>query len=227
MLSGKTLKLWQFYEDKHYKEDAIVIGNGPSLKDVPLEFLMSKETLGSNGIYLLDDFLPNYYACGDKGILEREREILEEWLPHTTSFVRVPYTDWYPTAIGYIRRGNGFSIAPPEGICTGGTATHSLLQIAFWMGFQRVFMVGMDHDTLYNPVDDQHHFHENYPYYSDIHNAKAESGHWRDAMLKLANHSFYVARSVFEGNGRQIINLTPGTMLSSQIIPHGNLKDYV
>ena len=226
MLSGKTPNPWPSLENKHVGEDIIVMGTGPSLRDVPLEFLQSRLTFGSNGVYLLDDFTPTYYACGDKGILERERTTLELWLPGTVGFVRFPYTDWYPSTISYTRRGNGFSITPEEGICTGGTATHAVLQIAYWMGFARVLMVGMDHDTLYNPVDEQEHFHSEYPYYPEIHNAKAVSERWRDDMLKLANHSFYLARTVFEDRGGEIINLTPGTMLSDHIIEHGDLDDF-
>ena len=49
-------------KNSHEGETCIVIGNGISLKDVPLEFLKSHPSLGCNRIFMLEDFIPTYYS---------------------------------------------------------------------------------------------------------------------------------------------------------------------
>ena len=56
--------------NRHKGDTALVIGNGPSLNDVPLEFLTRYKSFGTNRIYLLDGFTPTYYVAVDPVAIE-------------------------------------------------------------------------------------------------------------------------------------------------------------
>ena len=53
---------WRDLADKHRGETCLIIGNGPSLNDVPLEFLHKYPSFGTNRIYLKEGFTPTYYC---------------------------------------------------------------------------------------------------------------------------------------------------------------------
>ena len=50
------------FADTHSGEVCVVVGNGPSLRGVPVEFLKKHKTFGTNRIYLLPGFTATYYT---------------------------------------------------------------------------------------------------------------------------------------------------------------------
>ena len=60
--------------DKHKGETCVVIANGPSLADVPNEFLEPYITFGVNKIWL-KEFSPTYYVTTDNWMNPYIREM--------------------------------------------------------------------------------------------------------------------------------------------------------
>ena len=58
-------------KNRHKGETALVIGNGPSLSDMPLGFLTMYHSFGTNRIYLLDGFMPDYYVAVNNLVIEQ------------------------------------------------------------------------------------------------------------------------------------------------------------
>lgn len=202
-------------QDKHLGETCVVIGNGPSLKDTDLPALAKKfPTFGSNKIFLYP-FIPTYYAvCDHLMMFSCIKQIQEDsfnpdamWLPRTFP---VPGANLVNYAIKA-----GFSRDPSYEIVIGGTVTYVLLQLAFYMGFNRVLLVGVDHSypgagagtpgaKFIQQGEDQDHFHPDYFEAGMIYNRPELEG---------TEVSYHIAKNVYEGEGRKILNASVNTNL--------------
>ena len=94
-----------------------------------------------------------------------------------------------------------------QGFFEGYTVTFAALQIAFFMGFSEVVIVGMDHRYEYQGLPNQpsllvgndvNHFNSNY-----------FSGHvWDNPDLSNSERFYAMARDAYEADGRKIIDCT-------------------
>ena len=93
----------------------------------------------------------------------------------------------------------------------GGTVTFVTLQIAFYMGFKQVVLVGLDHNYVEKGVPsetelrtddrDQSHFHPQY---------FPKGSKWQLPDLLRSEIDYELARRAFEQDGRQILDATIG-----------------
>ncbi len=190
-------------------ETCIVMGNGPSLKTVPLKFLRKHPTFGANKVYLLDGFTPNYYVCVNPLVLEQNRAEIEA-LP-CPKFIRggLNFSGYQLHSVGFPM----FSYVPWKWIYEGYTVTFVSLQLAFFMGFETILLVGVDHRFTFsgNPNeqshmagDDPNHFSPDYFKGQD----------WHNPDLERSEHAYRLALKAFTDDKRKIINLTKGTALN-------------
>ena len=129
---------------KHKGEACVIIGNGPSLQDVPKEWLDKHITFGSNKIYGLP-YVPDYYCIIDEAMLHNCLPTLKEgWRPKKQMFLRAEacIEDNFPI---YPIVHNGFSRNISNFVVMGGTVTYAMMQIANWLGFDQMYLVGVDH----------------------------------------------------------------------------------
>ena len=205
-----SIPAWSDLKEKHRGETCLVIGNGPSLKDVPRELLERYPSFGANRIYILP-FIPAYYVCTNPYILEQWK-IQIELLP-CVKFIRDEYADVVGGLHLKMTDEKIFSIDPNEKIHGGFTVTYASLQLAHYMGFDTVLLVGVDHRYSYHgspnePVFqdglDQNHFENNY---------FPDGCTWQNPDLKQSETAYQRAREVYDNTGRKIINLGPDSAL--------------
>lgn len=203
------------FKDIHVGEDCFIIGNGPSLKNMNLNLLDGYNTFVLNKAHLLKDlydFRFSYHVCVDDIILEQIHEIIESGRLECPSFIshlhlKSPlknephinrlYTD---AAWSFYR-----DISLP--ICIGYTVTYVAMQIAYYMGFKRIFLIGVDHNwaianepNSINKLEnnDINHFHPDY--------FKGQNWHSPD---KDGNEASYaLAKHFFHSDGRDIFDAT-------------------
>ena len=211
-------------KNRHKGETALVIGNGPTLSDVALEFLNSYPSFGTNRIYLLDGFTPDYYVVVNNLVIQQFNRDIKE-IP-TTKFIKAHYTkhlltDGIPLNSSAIP---AFSRSPLQWVYEGHTVTYVCLQLAYYMGFDTVLLVGVDHryefegapnEMVYAEGDDVNHFS---PHYFD------DGRRWNNPDLPMTERAYKMAKTVFDMEGRKIINLTPKSALD--IFERGDIKDY-
>ncbi len=192
----------------HSGGSCIIIGNGPSLKDVPDAFLESAPTLGSNRVYL--KYVPNYYACVNPLVIHQYRNEIKACHSHA-KFISEGFGFESDYELHSVQTPM-FSFCPYKWIHEGYTVTFVLLQLAFWMGFTSVVMVGIDHRYEYEGApnqekvmkgDDPNHFDPNY----------FKGATWNNPDLERSRRAYKMANDVYEANGRHIVNLTPNTGL--------------
>ena len=200
---------WDELEGKHAGEVGLVIGNGPSLREVPLAFLKSFPSFGTNKIYLLEGFTPTYYCAVNPLVIDQSVKQIES-MNSRAKFIRSGKAIKGALALG--PDVGGFSKNPARSIGEGFTVTYVCLQLAYFMGFQTVLLVGVDHNFTYSGQPNQentligkdvNHFDPNY----------FSGQRWNNPDLKNSELFYQVAKQVYENAGRRIINLTHGTKL--------------
>ena len=102
---------------------------------------------------------------------------------------------------------------PRAGLYEGHTVSFVALQLAYWMGFSTILLVGVDHRYTHegNPNqeliaqgEDPNHFDPRY--FSD-------GNKWHAPDLVRSAEAYQMARTAFEADSRRIINLTPNSAL--------------
>lgn len=197
----------------------LVVGNGPSLAQIPNEFLEQYVTFGSNRCYL--KFTPDYYAWIDTLWIDPYINDIKKLNCH--KFLADCVANRVKGAVPlHTKLDVAFSFEPLKWIYQGHTVTFVLLELAYYYGFRRVGLIGVDH---YYEVDgepgtkqtgkDINHFTKDY--YSE------DDTWWRPDLSKV-EHSYRMAKSVFEEAGGEIINITPTTALD--IFPKEDWRDW-
>jgi hypothetical protein len=140
------------YKNKHVGERCFIIGNGPSLKKMDLSPLKNEITFGLNRIYLLFPemgFSTTYYVTINPNVVEQfasEIEALpmpkfigwqkDQHLRLTGDMIFLP-----PSPVGL-----GFTTQLARAMPQGWTVTYTAMQIAHYMGFKNVYLIGVDHN---------------------------------------------------------------------------------
>ncbi|MBW4464198.1 MAG: tetratricopeptide repeat protein [Pegethrix bostrychoides GSE-TBD4-15B] len=205
----------QAFKDKHRGERCVIIGNGPSLNKMDLSFLKREISIGMNKIYLGFEKLgciPNYYASVNRLVLEQSsQEILN--IP-STKFVSNKGAHYLPDREDllfiqtYPYDGDFFSTDPANGLKEGNTVTYFAMQLAYYMGFETVVLIGVDHyfatkgkphKEVTSQGDDPNHFHPGY---------FGKGVKWHLPDLEGSEQFYRIANAYFKADGRQIIDAT-------------------
>lgn len=204
----------------------IIAGNGKSLNNVPLEFLYRYPSFGTNRIYLLKDFMPDFYVCINKNVVEQFYEDIEKRLAMSVKFIRKSHAHLINNSLPLNSSlESNFSMNPDKWINEGYTVTYVCMQLAFWMGFKTVLLVGVDHsyqftgqpnETRIAKGKDENHFHQEY---------FSNGVKWDNPDLEKSEFYYNVAKNVYSRYGKKIINLSNPTKLS--IFETGNYKDWM
>jgi hypothetical protein len=163
----------------HKGQRCFIIANGPSLNHIDLSHLEDEVTFCMNRIYLnfeVMGFIPTYYAVSNELILEQfANDILKIKATRFLNWNR-RHLFTSDTSVNYLRFyyaiDEQLSTDLLDGVYSGGTVTHACLQLAYFMGFSEVYIVGMDHNFVDTGVPsktevrtqevDENHFHPNY-----------------------------------------------------------------
>ena len=142
----------------HKGERCFIIGNGPSLKIEDLEMLKNEITFAVNRIYLLferTDWRPTYYCVIDNKHLDnstddiRSVKAVNKFIPlcilhdQKKDIEDATYFDFDIT--GFYPKPPQFSEDISDKIVNGMTVTYILIQIAAYMGFKEIYLLGLDH----------------------------------------------------------------------------------
>ena len=207
-------------KDIHKGERAFIIGNGPSLRATDLKKLRNECTFGLNRIYLLFPelgFTTTYFlSMNDLVIQQCAAEILAlpipkflTWRSHRfltptqdTQFLYTSYT------------GPKFARDITGRLWEGATVTYVALQLAFHMGFEKVILIGVDHNfatkgdankTITSQGDDPNHFSPNY---------FGKGFKWQLPDLETSERAYRMARAAYAADGREVLDATVGGKLT-------------
>jgi hypothetical protein len=206
-----------------------VLGNGPSLKSVPTEVLSKYPSFGTNGIFLKHK--PTYYVTISQEFYRNHKTRITE-LDCERKFIGNHLAQHFPNFDGSILT-CGWHIYGAEGkphfpvplrfskradriVYLGGTVLFVCLQLAHFLGFQRVILLGVDHSFGFDRSEagyggkrievvgeDKIHFDRNYN----------PDGHSMHCDMVATERAFSLSRNAFEKDGITIINATENSGL--------------
>lgn len=203
------------FKDRHRGGRAVIVCNGPSLNQMDLEFLSGEIVFGLNKIHLglrKFGFFPRYLVAVNDKVIAQSAEAYRDL--SAVKFLTERALDILPPdPFTYHIRTTGlkerFFPDITKGVREGHTVTHAALQIAYYMGFQEVVIIGMDHrfETQGAPNEAQR---LNGP---DVNHFSAD--YFRDQDWDLPNLvesevSYRAALAAFSADNRRIIDATVG-----------------
>ena len=164
----------------HKEERCFIVATGPSLQIRDLDCLnMHHEiTMSVNKIYRgfhLTKWRPNYYVLGDAGGINEYGEVIERIADNFQSiFIADREVDFWEKEIALTHLYKYHQIQDRQedwmrvsddfvrGIYARGTIIVECLQIAFYMGFSKIYLIGTDCDYKGFPNDGGNHFVKDY-----------------------------------------------------------------
>ncbi len=209
-----------------------LIGNGPSLNRTDLNMLKDEVTFAVNGFFLKArdlDWSPTFYLVED--------HLVAEDRAHWINRLKGP-TKLFPAYLGYAfpaaedtifynhrprksyPHGFDFSLEADKITYTGCTVTFSMMQIAAYLGFEEIYLIGVDASydiptdaqegkdyavgVLDMKSDDPNHFDPNY---------FGKGFRWHDPQVEKMLEAYAEARRTLEGTPQRIYNATVGGQL--------------
>ncbi len=215
----------------HEGQRCFIIGNGPSLRAADLDMLKTEYTFAANWIFKIFDqtnWRPTYYLCVDeKVLLAAQNEFFNYNLGHmflrygvcnliapTNKITKIyiediqfdPFKNKAYDTTKYI------SEDVSDHLCDGITVTFEAIQLAIFMGFKEIYLIGVDHN--YSHVTDlsgniqvdttvKNHFG------CEKFNPKTDY----PANLNTSQYSYTIAKEYCDTHGIKIYNATRGGKL--------------
>lgn len=211
-----TINRLRQLKDIHQGERCFIIGNGPSLKQTDLSHLLREYTIGMNRFYLAYPelgFTNTYYLSINDLVVEQCAADIQS-LP-LQKFVSWRAHKWLSPAqnLYYLYTtytAPKFSQDITGRLWEGATVTYVAMQLAFYLGFRQVILIGVDHGyiskgkpntTIVSDGDDPNHFDPQY---------FGKGFRWQLPDLDTSQRSYEMARQAYQAAGREIIDATVG-----------------
>jgi hypothetical protein len=208
---GRILDL----HDKHKGDRCFIIGMGPSLNKTDFSIIRNEKFIAVNGFYTglnIFKIKPQYWCVADKAVFNKHYQSLLKLNTELflTSYAGIDYLEKEQEylkesqnrpivlrPLGYIGTWKRISKDLTKGIY-GGTVIYSCLQIAYYLGFKEVYLLGCDCDHS-----------------KGIHfdgNTGVRALREKDNFLKIFE-CYKIFKKAFEEDGRKIYNATVGGKL--------------
>lgn len=207
------------YHNVHSGERCFIIATGPSLKQMDLSHLKGECTIGMNRGYLLNEIYDlnlNYLCVID--IINQLKQFTSEY--QNTDIVS--FYNWncrnYITAtenINYLKLNHRHKFIKNilNGFWYGHSVTFACIELAYYMGFKEVYLIGKDHSfnvssdpktvNISNGVDDNHFFPNYYK----------KNMQWGTPYYYGEEIAYRLAKRAFEEDSRVIKDATLGGKL--------------
>lgn len=216
----ESIRKLESLHDSHTGEQCVIIGNGPSLKNTDLSRLKNVFSIGMNRFYMAFPemgFTSSLLLTVNDLVVEQCADDLRQ-LPIPT-FVSwrsrkhiLPAPNLHYLYTSYILpRFNGDATGR---LWEGATVTFVAMQLAYFMGFRQVILIGVDHNfttkgtpntTVVSTGDDPNHFHPGY---------FGQGFRWQLPDLETSEIAYRMAKEAFSKDGREILDATVGGKLT-------------
>jgi hypothetical protein len=216
-LTRSSIRQLTAMKDAHRGERCFIIGNGPSLRNTDLTKLRGEFTFGMNRIYLLFTelgFHTTYFVSVNYLVIRQcAAEIMSLPMPKFIPWscrrdLDHPSTDTIFLDLVGVKNKPGFYTDPRKPIWHGATVTYTALQLAYFIGFEQVILIGVDHSfatsgpagqVVESQGDDPNHFSKNY---------FGKGFQWQLPDLETSEMAYRFAREAYEAAGRQVLDAT-------------------
>lgn len=156
---GENGRVLKSFKDKYKDQRCFIIGNGPSLSIDDLNKLKSEKTFAFNRIYYIfdkTDWRPSFYFTEDIKIIQNSLDDINSLdLPYVFSpdIINFDYNMNIKNATYFKQVMETFKDTIPkfsenffERSYWGGTVAYTAMQMAVYMGFKEIYLIGVDHN---------------------------------------------------------------------------------
>ncbi|QTE85279.1 6-hydroxymethylpterin diphosphokinase MptE-like protein [Shewanella algae] len=220
-------------KDKFKGQRCFILGNGPSLNKCDLELLKNEYSFGVNGIFYKTKemgYKPTFYVVEDSHVMKDNRQQINDY-DVEYKFFPVNYKSYIKNRKNtyFFKMNEGFYVEHSPNYCVprfsadisstifcGQSVTMLNFQIAYYLGFSEIYLIGMDfsydipktatvngNDIISNE-DDVNHFHPDY---------FGKGKTWHDPHLDRVLNSYKMMKTIYEADSRRIFNATVGGKL--------------
>ena len=228
---GATASTLRRYKNAYNGKTCVIIGNGPSLNSVDFSLLEKTYTFGVNGIFYKTDetgFILTFYTVEDGAVMRDNLARIKSYKPKVASF----FPSIYRKPLGksaernffrmdrrfYEPRSYNFEVPQfskdiSRKVYCNQSVTFVNFQLAYYMGFSKILLVGMDHNytiptdhirkenKILSTTDDPNHFHPEY---------FGKGKTWHDPKLHNVELSYRVFSEILKHQKIQVFNCTQG-----------------
>lgn len=208
----------------HAGKRCFIVGNGPSLKMEDLDKIKDEISFGVNRIYLSFDktkWRPTYYAIQDSKMIEQyasEIDTLDIKYKFIPKHLKNKFNNKKGTVYCYnyqLRLYDGsdpeFSEDPSKCTYEGGTVTYLCIQLAAYMGFSEIILLGNDFSYSIEKNKDGIIVNNVKDYFVDNYIGTTESRFY--PRLDLCENAFNCAKNYADTHNISIKNATRGGKL--------------
>lgn len=236
------------YKDIHKGQRCFVIGNGPSLTPEDLNLIKGEYSFAANRIYDIyprTEWRPTYYGIQDFYVLQEiSQEIEDEENGARVRFIVSNRTEYMCEKMKHDEKNRFFYLGTclsenrnikftsdfSRTVGHGRTITYAMIQLAAYMGFNEIYLLGVDH-SYGNYID------KNGNYDKDIHaqshfagakaykNLKTSNVVHRRGLLYVSTKAYQKAEEYSRKNNFRIFNATRGGCL--EVFERVKLEDVV
>ena len=212
------------WKDKYRGRRAFIIGNGPSLNRTDLSKLRDEFTFGLNRIFLMFPKLGFSTSC----LVSVNDLVIEQSLQDINALPIPKFLSWrshrffdpssveasLPIFLYTTYESPKFAEDARGRLWEGATVTNVALQLAYYMGFRQIILIGVDHDfaskgeankTVVSQGDDPNHFSPGY---------FGKGFRWQLPDLDTSEVGYRMACKAYEKDDRQVLDATVGGKLT-------------
>lgn len=204
-----------------------IIGNGPSLTVEDLEALKGEATFAANRIYRLyeeTDWRPTFWMCVDPYILKADCDKIEklpgirfvsdmaekEGIQASDTLYMIHNHQPYRINKYSDKINVPFSEDVSKWFEAGETVTYNAIQLAVYMGFQEIYLLGVDHNYS-QKMDAKGRLQIDKSVHDYFGNVKTEKFNIQN--YPISTKAYYRAREYTQAHGQRIFNATRGGKL--------------
>ncbi len=208
------------FRNAHLNERCFIVATGPSLtmKDLDTLYQNGEFSISMNRIYLAFEqtkWRPDYYMVSDPLCIQEDEQIIRS-IPVLHKFVSDTYADFWKTGetegVYRYHTHNYYVVdeTPPfsddlvYGVYGRATVTYGCIQLAVYLGFKEIYLLGVDFSFSADYKDKSNHFISTY------YNKNSKTGSFR---AKESLEAYEAAKEYTEANGIKIYNATRGGKL--------------
>ena len=219
--SWKSKRYFNKIKDSYKGKKLVILCNGPSLNKVDFDSLKESNvvTIGLNKINLLferTDFRPDFIVSVNKLVIEQNQAFFNETkIPlildsSSSKYIKNKKNINYIYSLPFQLK---FARDVSSSVCQGYTVTYVALQIAYHLGFEKVALVGCDHNfatkgsanmTVNSGEKDPNHFSDKY---------FSKGLKWQLPDILGSEIHYKMAKEYYENDSRLIVNCTEGGKL--------------
>lgn len=221
------------FKNKYIGKRCFIVGNGPSLNQIDLSLLKDEYSFAVNSIYYKTremGYKPKFYVVEDPHVINDNLKEIDEYQcdymffpakfksrftkAKNRFFLNLDYS-FFNDISPYFEIPRFSQDCSQEVFC-GQSVTIVNLQLAYYMGFSEVYLIGIDFNynipdsakvdgnVIESTEDDVNHFHPDY---------FGKGKKWHDPKLHNVLKSYKLAKLMYELDNRKIINATAGGKL--------------